>query len=288
MGMPIELKEYGYGKSGIRLVKVTREGQRHHLRDVKVEIQMFGDFEAAYLHGDNRAILPTDTMKNTVYALARQYRFGAIEEFGLRLANHFLGRFPHVKRVVASISEKQWQRISCGAQPHGHAFQGATPERRLALIDKSRSATSIEAGIAGLAVLKTSRSAFNNFLRDEYTTLKETQNRILSTQITAQWSYSGGRPGFNHVWNGVRTALLETFATHDSQSVQHTLCAMGDAVLRSFDCISEIRFSMPNQHCLLVDLSPFHLDNPGEVFLPVDEPSGLIEATVRRPDDAVA
>jgi urate oxidase len=282
MSISIELKDHGYGKTGVRLVKVERYGSRHDLKDVNIDIAMFGAFEAAYLEGDNRLILPTDTMKNTVYAFARREHVGDIEEFGLRLANHFLLSNSHVSRVQISISENIWQRVERNGDPHDHTFQLSGPEQRAAIIDCNRVKASIKTIITGLVVLKTAQSAFENFLRDEYTTLKDSNDRLFGTSVKAEWSYSGEVQNFSELWKGVRKTLLHTFAAHDSRSVQQTLCAMGNAVLQRFDSIDEIRLSMPNRHCLLVDLSPFDLDNPNEVFIPTDEPSGLIEATLAR------
>lgn len=276
MPVSVELKDNRYGKSRVRLVKVERHGDRHDLKDISVDIQLTGAFEAAYTDGDNRQLIATDTMKNTVYALARKQHLGEIEEFGLRLAEHFLSHNDHVNGAHIAIGENNWQRIE------SNAFQLFGPERRTAVIHRDRSKTKVEAGIADLVVMKTTRSAFTDFLRDEYTTLKETTDRLFGTAVKAEWSYTNSAQNFGETWAAVRTALLGVFASHDSLGVQHTLCAMGEAVLQRFESIDEIRLSMPNRHCLLVDLSPFGMDNPNEVFVPVDEPHGLIEATLKR------
>jgi len=273
--MAIRLTENRYGKSHVRLMKVERDGARHRVTDLTVDILLYGDFAAAYTEGDNSQVVPTDTMKNTVYVLARRQPIGAPEEFGLRLADHFLTRHAHVSRARIVISANPWQRLG------EHAFERAAG-RRTALIDRTRDHTSVEAGIADLIVLKTARSAFAGYLRDEYTTLKETRDRLFGTAVKADWTYHGTAHNFDQLWQAVRQTLLDVFAAHDSQGVQHTLHAMGEAVLQQFDAIEEIRLSMPNQHYLLADLSPFGLDNPNEVFVPTSEPFGLIEATLRR------
>jgi urate oxidase len=216
-----------------------------------------------------------------VYVLAGQSPLGEIENFGTRLANHFLERNSHFARVRISISEKIWQAIGCHGKSQ-HSFQQVGPERRTSTIESSRSETSVRAGVADLAVLKTSRSAFANFLTDEYTTLKDIQDRLLGSNVNAQWSYKSLAQGAETPWKAVRGTLLDVFASHESRSVQHTLYAMGQAVLARFGCIEEIRLSMPNRHCQLVDLSPFKMENPNEVFVPIEEPSGLIEAVLRR------
>ena len=284
MPVSIELKDNVYGKSRVRLVKVERQGPRHGLKDLSIDIQLWGAFELAYTEGDNRMVLPTDTMKNTVYVLARQEPLGEIEEFGTRLAEHFLFRNQHVSRARIAITENLWERMPYDDAGHDHSFELSGPERRAAVIDRDRANTSLQAGIIDLIVMKTTQSAFEGFLRDEYTTLKETSDRLFGTAVKAEWSYKSSAKFFGDVWRGVRSALLEVFASHDSRGVQHTLYAMGEAVLERFDSIDEIHISMPNRHCLLVDLSPFQLDNPNEVFVPTDEPHGVIEATLRRSD----
>ena len=266
----------------MRLLRVVRQDGRHDIRELTLGISFEGDFEAAHTKGDNRKILPTDTMKNTVYVLARQYPVDSIEDFCMHLVEHFLTYNPQVSRVRIGVEENLWGRIALGGKPHASAFLRGGQERRTAELDATREGTAIRAGIAGLVVLKTSKSAFDNFLRDPYTTLKEDRNRILSTSIHADWLYEGSDIEFGPLWHGARQTLLETFAEHDSQSLQHTLYAMGEAVLNNFDRVREIHLSLPNKHFNLVDLSPFGMDNPAEVFLPTDEPHGLIEATLRR------
>jgi urate oxidase len=280
--MPIKLGENNYGKSRIRLLRVVRQEGRHDIKEFTLAIRFEGDFAEAHTKGDNRKILPTDTMKNTVYALARQYPVEAVEDFCLHLIEHFLTYNPQVSRVTTEASENLWTRLQYGGKPHGTAFTRPGQEKRTAVLRGNREGTTIRAGIEDLTVLKTAKSAFDKFLRDPYTTLKEDRNRILATVIRAQWLYEGNETEFSPIWHGVRQALLETFAEHDSQSLQHTLYAMGEAVLSSFDRIREIHLSLPNKHFNLVDLSPFGMDNPAEVFLPSEEPHGVIEATLRK------
>jgi urate oxidase len=280
--MAIKLGENSYGKSRVRLLRVVRQEGRHDIKEITVGIRVEGDFEAAHRKGDNRNILPTDTMKNTVYALARQYPAEAVEEFCLHLIEHFLTYNPQVSRVGVAAAENLWTRLPHGGKPSAFTFTRAGLEKRKAELSGTREGTTIQAGIEGLTVLKTTKSAFDGFLRDPYTTLKEDRNRILSTTIHAEWLYAGNEIEFSPIWHSVRQMLLETFAEHDSKSLQHTLYAMGEAVLKNFDRISEIHLRLPNKHFNLVDLTPFGMDNPGEVFLPTDEPHGLIEATLRK------
>ncbi len=281
MPVSIQVSECSYGKTSVRLVKVERYGTLSEMKDLTVAIQVFGAFASSYSDGDNRMVLPTDTMKNTVYVLARQAPIDEIEHFGMRLVNHFLARNQHLTRVRASIRENVWQKLGVNGGPKG-SFQSSGPGYRTAIVDGNRSETSVLAGVKDLFVLKTARSSFANFLVDEYTTLKETQDRLLSLNVNAEWSYKPAGLDGETPWNKIHGSLLDTFAEHDSRSVQHTLFAMGERVLEQFGCVEEIRLSMANRHCLLVDLTPFHLENPGEVFVPVDEPSGLIEAVLKR------
>jgi urate oxidase len=280
--MSAMLTENRYGKSRVRLVKVERRGSRHEIKDLSVDVQLSGEFSAAYLEGDNRHVLPTDTMKNTVYALARERPLGEIEEFGQRLAEHFLCRHAHVSWVRIILSESDWSRIRVNGQEHDHAFIRGGEARRFCVIRQDRSGMTVKAGVADLIVLKTTRSAFEGFLHDEYTTLKDSRDRLLGTAVKAEWAYAPGAHDYGRLWGAARTTILEVFARHDSRSVQHTLYAIGEAVLERVPEVTRIKLSMPNRHCLWVDLAAFGLDNPNEVFVPTEEPHGLVEAVLTR------
>jgi urate oxidase len=280
--MSITLAHNNYGKSGIRLVKVARRTDRHDLKQLTVGIQFEGDFESCYVYGDNTRILPTDTMKNTVYAFAKLYEIEQIEEFARHLAEHFLTDNDQISKVRIDIAEDLWARIPHGGKPHGTTFMPAGLEQRTTAVTATRDAMTIAAGIDNLLLLKTAGSGFENYIHDPFTTLAETAERILATAVKVSWTYKDNEIPFNAYWNGVREALLQTFVEHDSKSVQHTLYAMANAALERYEDITEISVSMPNKHCLLVDLSRFGLDNNNEVFMPVDEPYGLIEARVKR------
>jgi urate oxidase len=279
--MAIRLGENNYGKQRVRILQVARRPDRHDVKELTLGIRLEGDFESAHSKGDNRKVLPTDTMKNTVYALAKQNAIGSPEEFSLRLADHFLARNPQVSCVRIEATETLWTRHIVEGKPDPHTFTGSSNEKRTATLTTTRNERALRAGIENLVVLKTTDSAFENFLKDEYTTLKEDRNRILATSIQASWLYREKPPEFDSAWHGVRQALLGAFAGHDSESLQHTLYAMGESVLKKFPGIREIHLSLPNKHYNLADLSPFLLENPKEIFLPTDEPHGLIEATLR-------
>jgi urate oxidase len=279
--MPVTLVDNSYGKQSVRLVTVHRGPVSHVLKDVTVAIRFEGDFAAAYTEGSNQGVFPTDTMKNTVYALAAQHPFDDIEDFGLALTDHFLESSPRTSSVRVELDEHLWEPIEAGGARHPHGFRKAGAERRTAVVTRDRESAQVLAGLADLVVMKTAKSAFEGFPRDRYTTLRETSDRLLATAVRATWRYSRPYVAFGRLWHEVRRVLLETFAEHDSFSVQHTLYAMGEAVLETVD-VEEIHIAMPNLHHLPVDLTPFGLENRNEIFVATAEPYGLIEATVRR------
>jgi urate oxidase len=272
----------GYGKERVKIVRVERRGELHEITDLSVCIQLEGDFEAAHSAGDNTNITATDTMKNTVYALASA-GIGEIEEFAARLVSHFLRINPAVSKATVDVWESPWARISVGGKPHGSAFVRAGSDKRTTEVSGTRDdAATVRAGIEDLVVLKSSRSGFEGYRNDIFTTLKETSDRIFATAIQANWLYTRAGIAYGATWQGIRRTILETFAEHESRAVQHTMYAMGDAVLATFDDVAEIHFSLPNKHHIPVDLGPFGLRNNNEIFLPTVEPYGLIEATFRR------
>jgi urate oxidase len=276
------LADSAYGKSRVRLVTVARRGDRHDLHDLTVAIRFKGEYDESYTDGDNSAVLPTDTMKNTVYAMAAQQPVHDVETFGLSLAHRFIERNPRLRRVRIDLTEQPWGRIPIGGRPHGQAFFRTGPEVRTATVQSDRAEQTVGAGVKHLLILKSAKSAFTGFLRDEYTTLPDAPDRILATSLTATWKYRNHDVDFGPSWQAVRLALLEAFAEHDSQSVQHTMYAMGQAVLDSAADVTAIRLIMPNKHHLPVDLTRFGLENRNEIFVATDEPYGLIEATLVR------
>jgi len=280
--MAITLAENNYGSSRIRLLRVSKQQGRHDVREIALSIRFEGDFEAAHVQGDNRKILPSDTMKNTVYALARQHSIEPPENFGLHIIEHFLTYNPQVARVFIEWRESIWAHIPHGGKLHPSAFARAGNEKRTSLLTGTREGTQVRSGIQNLVVLKTTNSAFEDFKKDPYTTLQDETDRILSTVIRADWLYTGEDAEFGILWHAVRQMLLETFVEHESQSLQHTLYAMGEAILSNFENVSEIHLSLPSRQFHLADLAPLGMDNPGTVFLPSDEPQAVIEATLKK------
>jgi urate oxidase len=266
----------GYGKAAVHLVKVVRDGPDHGVHDLTVDVQIQGDFTDAHVEGSNAAVLPTDTMKNTVYALARESEVAPVEEFGIRLARHFAAACPASRSVIIAITVHPWE------QAGSHAMIQGSAERRTATVTVAGDALTVQAGLEGLGMLRTSGSAFAGFLRDRYTTLADTTDRLMATDASARWTYSRPPGDWQAAWSTVRSAIITTFTTHQSQSVQQTLYAMGAAALAACDEVQDIRLVLPNRHHHLVDLSPFGLDNPDQVYLATSEPYGRIEAVVAR------
>jgi urate oxidase len=269
-----------YGKAEVRLLRVHRHGERHEITDLNVSVTLAGDLPETYLTGDNAKVLTTDAQKNTVYAFARRFGVAAIEEFGLRLARHFAG-VPAVDTARVRIEQYGWRRIDAAGTPHPHAFERLAGTR-VASVHVSAGGAEIVAGVDDLVLLKSSGSEFRGFLQDPYTTLEPAEDRILATAVRGHWRIAGTAADWDACFADARAALVEAFATTYSRSLQQSLYAMGGAVLAARPEICEVRLSLPNKHHFLVDLGPFGLDNPGEVFYAADRPYGLIEGTVLR------
>jgi urate oxidase len=276
------LGQNNYGKSGVRIVKVRRDTERHELWDLDVAVALEGNFEAAHVSGDNSELPATDTMRNTVYALAKDNLTGSIEEFGLALVDHFLEASPAVERALVNITQFLWDRIEVDGRGHEHSFVRSSGERKARVMGGEGGERRVGAGLDNLLVMKTTASGWEGFLRDRFTTLPDTNDRILATVVTADWSYGGVGLAFDHLWGGVRDQILTTFTDHYSPSVQNTLYRTGEAVLEAYHEVEKIRLSFPNKHHIPYDLSRFGIENAGEIFWATDEPYGLIEGTVER------
>ena len=279
----VALGENRYGKSRVRLVRVKRGAERHDFREWTLEILLEGDFESCFTEGDNSKILPTDTMKNTVYSLARKSSAESMEEFAKEMIDFFLSRNPQVSRAEIGVWEKTWERLAVRGKPHPTTFVQSSGERQTTKVARSQKGKfTVVSGIENLVIMKTAGSGFENYIVDSLTTLPPASDRLLGTALRARWDYSSAEVHFHKLRAQIREVLLAVFAGHDSKSVQHTLYAMGEAVLKAVPEVSDIELTMPNIHCLLVDLSRFGQDNPNEIFVPTDEPHGYIEARIHR------
>ncbi|HET9780992.1 MAG TPA: urate oxidase [Candidatus Dormibacteraeota bacterium] len=277
--MSIVLGDNQYGKAETHVVRVTKRGETHDIKDMNVSIALAGEFAEAHLSGDNSNVVPTDTQKNTVFAFAAE-PIGEIEDFGLKLARHFVREFPTVHRARVTIEEFAWSRLG------EHAFARGGSEKRLATVTCTRDGEWVVGGITDLVVLKTTDSEFHGYIKDRYTTLPETRDRIMATSLTARWRFASSHTDWKGCYPAIVDVLKKTFAGHYSLSLQQTLYEMGKAVLEAHREVVEIRLAMPNKHHFVVDLSPFAIANENEVFYAADRPYGLIEGTVKR-DDAV-
>ncbi|WP_207344945.1 factor-independent urate hydroxylase [Arthrobacter sp. E3] len=274
-----------YGKAEVRLVKLTRDTDRHEIEDLNVTSEVRGDFNAAHIDGDNAHVVPTDTQKNTIYSFARD-GVGSPEAFLLRLGKHFTDEFAWIDGGRWAAEQYGWNRIVANGAEHDHSFVKSNQEVRTAVVVKDGDKTQVLAGLKNLTVLKSTQSGFDGFPVDKYTTLEATNDRIMSTDVAARWRFNPEAVDadfdFNKSYEDVKALLLEGFTEGFSHALQNTLFEMGKKVLNAHPEIDEIKFSMPNKHHFVVDLSHFGQDNPNEVFFAADRPYGLIEGTVLR------
>ncbi|MFA1544702.1 factor-independent urate hydroxylase [Actinomadura chokoriensis] len=277
--MAIVLGPNRYGKAETRVVRVTRDGDVHRLKDVSVGVSLSGAMDAVHLTGDNAAVLPTDSQKNTVFAFAKRHGIDAIEDFGLLLARHFVASQPAITHARVEIHEYGWSRIT-----GGHSFVRDGGEVRTALVHADAGSETVVSGLTDLVVLNSTGSEFHGFAQDEYTTLEPTDDRVLATAVTARWRHRSTEAAWDESYRAARDALLKAFAGTHSLSLQQTLFQMGRRVLAEQDEICEVRLSMPNKHHFLVDLKPFGMKNDNEVYFAADRPYGLIEGTVLTDD----
>jgi urate oxidase len=278
----MKLIQHRYGKARVRVLKITRRGTKHFIKELEVAVALQGNFNASFTRADNRLVVATDSMKNTVNVLAKKKLGAENEEFGRILGEHFLQTYSHVSRVEITLSEHRWERILVGGKLHAHSFRKEGGARPFAKIISTRRGHEVEAGIEDLLILKSTGSGFEKFLRDEFTTLPETNDRILATKLKATWTYRSKPKSYAVANEKILNAMLATFSKNFSPSVQVTLFQMGKAALQAVREISKIHLEMPNKHCLPINLAPFGLENKNELFVPTDEPHGQIEGTVTR------
>ena len=285
--MPAKLHTNRYGKSRVRLMRLTKHEAHHDLDEWTVQLLLTGDFTTAHTLGDNSQILPTDTMKNTVYFVAHQSKATSMEAYAQELVDYILTRNPQVSSAEVVIESTLWKRLTIDGQPFPTAFMRGSDERQTTTVSRHQNQPfTITSVLDRLTILKTANSAFTGYIKDALTTLPETTDRLFGTALKATWPYTAAAIevgiDFNKARTHLREALISTFAKHNSLSVQQTLYAMGEAALAHADILDEIYLLMPNKHNLLVDLSRFNQDNPNHIFVPTDEPHGTIEATLHR------
>ena len=277
------LGENRYGKSRVRVMKVVRHETHHAMKEWNVRVLLHGDFESCFTAGDNSQILPTDTMKNTVYSLARESQAATLEEFAIELVDYLLANNPQVTKAGAEVEEKSWEPLLIDGIPHPTTYKLGGGELQTAEVVGGRGeALRVTSGIDGLVILKTTRSAFTGYIKDKLTTLPESTDRIFGTRATVAWDYIEAPQNYAAARATALATLLRVFAEHNSLSVQHTLYDIGEAMLAAVPEMARVKLTMPNLHCNLVDLSRFAQDNPNQIFVPIDEPHGYIEAVIER------
>lgn len=286
--MAIVLGPNRYGKAQCRVVRINRDTPRHEITDLNVSTALRGRFEAAHTVGDQAAVLPTDSQKQTVYAYAKEKSWASIEEYGLALAHHFVEEVAPVDSARVEIEQYAWERAQAGGRGHDHTWVRRGPETRTAAVTVECAADAQRAwvigGVKDLTILKSTGSEFHGFLQDPYTVLQPAMDRMMATSLDAGWRFTGLDVDWEAVYPTIRGILVETFATLHSLALQQTLYAMGRAVLEACPSVAEIRLSAPNKHHFAYDLSGFGIENEGEVFYAADRPYGLIQATVRHDD----
>lgn len=280
--MNIKLGKNAYGKRAVNLSKIIRHDDYHEFRQISVAVALEGDFETAHTVGDNSRILATDTQKNTVYILAKEHFTSSIEAFGLYLANYFLSNNPQITKASIEIEEHIYARMAFDGNVHPHAYMSSGNEKHVTYIVQDREGVSVASGIKDLLILKTTDSGFEGYIKEQYTTLRETADRILATQCEATWNYNSTSIDFDAIFSQIRNTMLKTFAFHKSLSVQQTLYAMGEAVLQTYPEVIDVSLIMPNKHHIPFNMEPFGMDNKNEIFMATDEPYGYITGTVVR------
>lgn len=271
-----------YGKAHVRVLKILRRDQVHTVKEIDVTTLFEGDFASSFTASDNTRVVPTDTIKNTINVFAHQHLGEEIERFALVLGDHFLTRYPQVRKAEIQIAERGWNRMRIDGHPHPHSFRAADAARKFTNIVRTNESQTVRSGIRDLLILKSTGSGFENFPKDEFTTLPETADRILATSFSATWTFAKAPADYNAANESILAAMLRVFANNYSPSAQTTFFQMGEAALKACAEVSQIDLAMPNKHYLAINLCPFGLENKNEVFVPTDEPHGQIEASVAR------
>jgi urate oxidase len=266
------------------VLKILRNGDLHNIKEIDVMAMLKGDFDSSYTarEGDNTKVVPTDTIKNTINVLAKEHLGDEIERFALLLGEHFLKRYAQVRRTEIEIAERGWNRMEINGRPHPHSFRASDEARRFTRVVGNKNAQTVQSGVRNLVILKSTDSGFENYPKDEFTTLPETNDRILATSFSATWTYAKTPARYDQANDSILAAMLEVFAENYSPSAQTTLFQMGEVALAACSEISNVDLAMPNKHYLLINLSPFGMENKNDVFVPTEEPHGQIEASVAR------
>ena len=278
----MKLQSNRYGKARVHVFKKIKKDGLHIPKELEIKTLLEGDFGDSYTKDDNKKVIATDSIKNTTNVLAYHQLGTETEPFALTLCQHYLEKYSHVTSVNVETFERVWERQIVDGEPSGTNFVSTGKGIPWTQTVATRDSMETTSGVRELVVLKTSSSAWEDFWQDELTTLPDTDDRLLATSLTASWVYQKAPASYAAANANIIQAMLEAFSTRFSPSAQSTQYHMGEAALNACPEISRISLTMPNLHYLVIDLSPFHIQNDKELFVPTDAPQGWIEATVVR------
>lgn len=287
-----------YGKDNVRVYKVERDEKTgvQTVTEMTVTVLLEGAIETSYTKGDNSVVVATDSMKNTVYIKAKEHPVTPPELFASILGTHFIETYSHLTAAHIKVVTHRWTRMTIDGQPHPHSFyRDGNETRNVEAVTRRGKGIDIRSGIVGLLVLKSTGSQFHGFVKDEYTTLPEVWDRILSTDVDCGWSWKtfsglaavkGAIPKFDKAFEDARSITMKTFAQEDSPSVQNTMYKMCEFIMQAVPEVENVDYSLPNKHYFEIDLSWHNgIKNTGkdaEVYAPQSGPNGLIQLTVTR------
>lgn len=283
-----ELEQHRHGKARVRVGRVWRDAANHVMVEWNVSVLLSSRCEPSFTDADNSAIVATDTIKNTVYVKAKECTTAvSIEEFGLFLGSHFVKTYLEVTSAQVNIIEKPWEPITIDGKVHSHGFKLGRGSHTCEVTVPKTGSASVCTGLESFAVLKTTQSGFEGFIRDKFTLLPEVRERLLATEIQAIWSYSVKPSCYNKAYETVKKVLMDVFFGPPeigvySPSVQNTLYLMAEKVLQSMPEIERIKLSMPNLHFLPVSMPTIGVAFEHDVYVPTDEPHGTIGASLTR------
>lgn len=278
-----EIKSTSYGKARVPVMKVVRGDDAHQVWEFVVDVTAGGEaLEKSYTQQDNSPVVATDTMKNLVNYLGHEHDFSSLEDHALYLARSFRKHYGHLPRWTVHVEGAPWEPITTNGKPSPISFGRSGPEMHFTTAVVDGEEESLSSGLRDLILLKTTDSAFSDFYRDEFTTLQDAEDRILSTNITAEWTLPTADTDYRRVNATVRETILEIFVELRSESVQHLAHEMGVAILERCEEIEEISLRLPNRHYFLMDLSSFGVENEDTLYLPAPVPHGDIHLTLKR------
>ncbi|QEL61658.1 urate oxidase [Candidozyma auris] len=276
----MSLIDSSYGKANVKFLKVKRDRHNPKVQEVlqaNCQVLLRGDFDVSYTEADNSPIVPTDTVKNTILIEAKNTEVWPIERFAAHLAKHFTTKYNHVSGVEVTIVQDVWTK----------------DQKNVLTYNKPSNKVTIVSGIKDLKVMKSTGSMFYGYNECDYTTLKPTTDRILSTNVDASWKFEShlsslddvvqkAKNGlFDNVYESARKITLDRFAIENSPSVQATMYNMSLEILDAAPAVDTVSYELPNIHFILYNLEWKGINND-DLYYPSSDPNGLIKSTVGR------